>query len=432
MGIPLRPELRDLEMVPLGNRRDLLFALRDPEGFSEPVVVPYGGALLAALMDGKRTLAQIQAEFKRQVGVPVALNDLERLIGQLDEACLLEGERFEALCRSRIESYLKSPVRPASHAGQSYAGAAEELTRELSEYFTCDKGPGPCRSPARGRNGRPVCGVVSPHIDPYRGGPAFAWAYQTIAERARAALFVIFGTAHTPMGQPFSICRKDFATPLGVARTDNAFIDRLLEHLGSSVAGRLLDPFEDALAHRREHSIEFQVVFLQHALGPKRCFRIVPILVGSFHELLENGTHPDQSPEIQAFVAAVRAAAAGHRGDVCYISAADLAHIGQRFGDDGLLDDQRLAEQSDDDRKLLAAACRGEGAAFFQHVADQKDRSRICGLAPTYTLLEVIRPARGELLIYDQAVDADRTSCVSFASVAFYREDGLPSGEPRA
>ena len=58
----------------------------------------------------------------------------------------------------------------------------------------------------------------------------------------------------------------------------------------------------------------------------------------------------------------------------------------------------------------------------FGLIARQKDESRICGLSPTYTMLEVTQPERGELLRYDQAVELDGTSCVSFASAAFYQD----------
>ena len=58
---------------------------------------------------------------------------------------------------------------------------------------------------------------------------------------------------------------------------------------------------------------------------------------------------------------------------------------------------------------------------MLDHVARHDDAHRICGLSPTYVLLETIRPSRGELLRYDQAVEPDGTSCVSFASMAFWR-----------
>ena len=79
-----------------------------------------------------------------------------------------------------------------------------------------------------------------------------------------------------------------------------------------------------------------------------------------------------------------------------------------------------MQDQAQYDRELLEAACRPDADSFFQHVASKADRHRICGLSPTYTLLRVTEPKRGELLKYDQAVELDGTACVSFASAAFY------------
>jgi hypothetical protein len=419
--IPLRPELRPLEIVPIGRKEGLLFTLRDPEGFGRMVVMPYGAVLLAALMDGQHTLAEIQVAFQKQTGVPAPLADLERIIRRLDEAYLLAGERFDGYRREQIEAYRNNPVRPAAHAGGAYADDPQTLREQLAGLFTCDGGPGaPSSAPLPG--GPRLCGLLSPHIDPRRGGPAFAWAYKQVAERCDADLLVIFGTAHNPMQQLFCVSRKDFDTPLGVVRTDRQFVDRLARHLASSVAGQQMDLFEDELVHRCEHSIEFEAVFLQYVLGGRREFRIVPVLIGSFQEFLADGQQPDESPEVQAFLAALRAAAEEHAGSVCYIAGADFAHIGQRFGDEWLLDGQRLAQQSAEDHRLLEAVCRGDADGLFAQVAQQEDRARICGLSPTYVMLKAMGQNRGELLNYGQAVEPDGTACVSFASVAFYRD----------
>lgn len=58
---------------------------------------------------------------------------------------------------------------------------------------------------------------------------------------------------------------------------------------------------------------------------------------------------------------------------------------------------------------------------YFRIIADEGDRRRICGLPPTYTLLEAIRPRYGKLLHYDQYVHPQGVQSVSFASMAFYR-----------
>jgi len=423
MPVPLRPQLRAVEFVPVGPEREPGFALRDPEEIGQCVVLSSGGALLATLMDGRRTLAEIQEGFRARTGLPAALADVEKIVHRLDEAHLLRSERFERRWRSVIEAFLRNPVRPATHAGGAYPEEPDELRRQLDAAFTAPGGPGPIE-PGASSDGRRLCGLIAPHIDPKRGRATFAWAYKQVSEVCDADRFVIFGTAHGPVEQPFCLSRKHFDTPIGLVRTDHKFVDRIAEHLASSVAGRQLDVFADEPAHRMEHSIEFQTVFLQHLLGGRRAFRIVPVLVGSFQEFLVGNITPGDSPEVQAMLAAVLAAAKAHRGRVCFISAADLAHIGPRYGDPERLDDARLAEQARDDRQLLDKACAGDADAVFRHVAEQNDRARICGLAPTYVMLEVLRAAyeasSGRLLHYHQAVAPQRAACVSFASVGFF------------
>ena len=52
---------------------------------------------------------------------------------------------------------------------------------------------------------------------------------------------------------------------------------------------------------------------------------------------------------------------------------------------------------------------------------EERDERRICGLPPTYTVLEAVRPSRGKVLHYDQYVHPRGYESVSFASVGFYR-----------
>lgn len=425
MHASLQPRLRPVESFPVPQPGgEVSFALRDPQGFATPILLALPTAFLASLMDGRRTFNEIREEFARASGQSVTCEELEGLITELDHRLFLDNDRFRQRWKTEVENYLNNPVRPAAHAGLAYAKDPAELRRQLQETFTGAQGPGAPRdpTPAKGNGQGELLGVLSPHIDFRRGGPWFAWAYQKIVEESQADLFVIFGTAHTPMTNLFSVSRKHFETPLGTVETDKKFVARLQAKLAASPVGKNLNLAADELAHRREHSIEFQTIYLQHLLGERRKFAVVPVLVGSFHEFIKRGTDPAESPIVEAFVSALKQCAAEHSGRVLYISSGDLAHIGQRFGDRALLDRSRLEEQSADDRQLLAAAGRCDPAAFFGHVAAQDDRGRICGLSPTYTLLKVVEPKRGELLKYGQAVEQDATSCVSFASMAFYGE----------
>jgi AmmeMemoRadiSam system protein B len=374
-------------------------------------------------MDGTRTISGIQEAFQKKFNQHVDRETIEQLIRDLDERLLLDNSRFRAHWTAEIERYLNSPTRPAAHAGRAYPADPQALRAELASLFTGDKGPGALAEPhVGGDNASGLIGVLSPHIDLHRGGPTFAWAYKRLFEESDADLFVIFGTAHNPMSQLFSVTRKHFETPLGTVETDKQFAARLTANLSATPGGRDINLAANELAHRHEHSIEFQTIFLQYLLSGRRPFKIVPVLVGSLHEYVLAGQSPAEAPEMKAFVAAMRRTAASHAGKVCYISSGDLAHIGQRFGDKAFLDTKRLQLQATDDQALLASACRADAEGFFQHIARQRDANRVCGLAPTYTMLEVMQPGRGELLKYDQAVELDGTSCVSFGSLAFYRE----------
>jgi MEMO1 family protein len=424
MPIVEQPRLRRIESFPVSRPDgEVTFVLRDPEGFSPSIVISFVAAALTSFMDGTRTLADIQKAFQTQFGQPVALDDLEQLVRDLDDRLFLDTERFRARWKCEIERYLNSKSRPAAHAGQAYPDDPESLEAHLSALFTDEKGPGPLDWPTAAAPTSPaLLGVLSPHVDLHHGGPTFAWAYKRIVEQSDADLFIIFGTAHNPMRHLFSVTRKHFETPLGTVETDRKFVAALAANLAATPGGSELNLVADELAHRQEHSIEFQAVFLQFALGRRRPFKIVPVLVGSFHPFIASGQSPAESPEVAAFVSAMKKTAARHPGRVCYITGGDLAHIGQRYGDQAFLNAARLQEQADDDRRLLDAACRADSEAFFRHVAAHQDRHRICGLSPTYTMLEVMQPGRGEMLNYDQAAEPDGTACVSFASLAFYAQ----------
>ncbi len=426
MTTPTHPCIRSLELVPLGGD-DAMYALRDPYGFSKTVALPMAAAMLVTLMDGKRSWTELRDEFGQKIGKSISLEDVERIVKQLDDGCFLDNDRFAEHQGALLSAYRELEVRPAAHAGGAYPEEEDALRTFLGEHFLSEAGPGllPWEGSAAADFGPPaeqrLCGVMSPHIDLHRGGPAFAWAYDRVVAESDAEVYVILGTAHTPLKGFYSVSRKHFDTPLGRVDTDKKFVEDFQQRLSIANADEdTLAIFEDELPHRREHSIEFQALMLQYILGGRRDFQIIPILVGSFHPFVLHNRSPGDSPVVADFISALRATVAACGKKVCFVAGVDLAHIGKQFGDESLLDDDRLKSQWADDQHLLTNACEGDPEGWFIHVAAQQDRNRICGLAPTYTMLETMRPGRGELLKYDQAVAEDRSSCVSFASMAFY------------
>jgi len=404
-----RPKLRTVIPRRVEHQGQVFVLLQDsPAVLAQPVMIPHDGfQYIVRHFDGQSTLVEIQALVLRQTGLFLAIKELEDLVKRLDAAMLLEGPTFASF----LQTYRQSGKRPAALAGRSYAGTVRALRAQLEQFFVGSGGAG---QPEAGRETSTVFrGILSPHIDFQRGGPVYTWSYKELVERTDADTFVILGVAHQYCQRRFALTRKDFETPLGLVPTDREYVDRI-----AARAGR--DLFEDELSHRTEHSIEFQVVFLQYVFGEERPFSIVPILVGSFHDLIERGVDPGSDPEISDFIDALREAEAASGRKVAYIGGIDLCHVGPEFGDPTAVapEFQEQVRQFDDSMLARAASCDPEG--WFRTAAGVGNRWRVCGLAATYTMLRAIGPAQGRLLKYHQAIDDRRTCCVSFASMAFH------------
>lgn len=354
------------------------------------------------MFNGRRTLRDMQIEAMQQVnGQLLTLDLFTNLVDKLDEALFLESPRFRQC--------LAGPVREPSCLG-CYAAEPEALRRQLRQLFTDPRGPG---LPRAQRPDGQLRAALLPHIDYQRGGVSFAWGFKEVFEHSDAALFVIIGTSHYS-AQRFTLTRKDFKTPLGIARTDQQYIDRLVGYYGEGL-------FADEIAHLPEHSIELEVVFLQYLYQERRPFRIVPLVVGSFHDTIASGVPPRVQADVGRFIAALRRTDAAMGERICYIISGDLAHLGPKFGDPLPVGEPLLTHSREQDQILLRYTEAGDACGYFRIIADEFDRRRICGLPPTYTVLEALRPTRGRTLYYDQYVHPLGHESVSFASVAFDR-----------
>jgi AmmeMemoRadiSam system protein B len=321
---------------------------------------------------------------------------------RLENNLLLEGERFRRI--------VNAPVRPPACIG-CYEEDPELLRRQLAGLFVGPNGPG---LPGPYRPGADVCAALIPHIDYPRGGATYAWGFKEIVEHSPASLFVIIGTSHYSQ-QRFTLTRKNFQTPLGIMETDQGYIDRLVSHYGAGL-------FDDEwLAHLPEHSIELEVVFLQYLYENKRPIRMVPLVVGSFFDCVCRNQNPMSRPDIANMVEALRAAQRQTPESICYIISGDLAHIGPKFDDAVPMTPSRLRHSREQDQAILRQAEAARPAEYFRVIADEGDSRNICGLPPTFTFMEAVRPQSGKLLHYDQYVDSRLHESVSFASMAFYQ-----------
>ncbi|MFQ5894614.1 MAG: AmmeMemoRadiSam system protein B [Nitrospinota bacterium] len=412
------PRLRPLEVTPTVHQGQKLLMLRDPQHFTDAVaLVPLEFAFVLERLDGHHTVRDIQADYMRAYGELLYSEQIEKLISDLDQALLLESERFAGHRERLLQEFLSSPSRAPFLAGRTYEADPERLRATIRTFYQPPEGPG-----LPGTNGQlvrgPLRAAVAPHIDFHRGGPTFAWTYRALEEACGADLFAVMGTGHALAGSSFALTRKDFETPLGTLRTDRAFVDRL-------AAGCRADLFAEEFAQRAEHSVEFQAVLLRFLLESRGAgaqeASFVPILCGSFHDLVLNSVKsPLSDPAVAEFIESLRAAIAASEREgrkVCLIASADLAHVGPRFGDPLPLQPSDFARLERQDRAMLEHVARGDAEGFFAIVRAEEDRRRVCGLSSIYVLLSALGGVRGELLKYSQWPDPHGT--VTFCSMAF-------------
>ncbi|MFO0947388.1 MAG: AmmeMemoRadiSam system protein B [Planctomycetota bacterium] len=406
-----RPRLAGVDVTPFEYQGESYYRLSSREGLSEEwLMVPQSYGPVLRLLDGRNTLAQVRTRLASESGYSVTHAFLTRLLQQLDQVFLVDTARYRTRREEVINAFRRSSVREPSHAGGAYPREPEELRATMRKMFEDTDGPGLPRPYGRSNGLR---GILSPHIDFRRGGSSFAWGFKELAERSHATLFVVIGTSHYSM-ERFVLSKKDYKTPLGIAKTDTAFVERVANAYGAEC-------FADELAIRPEHSIEFQVLFLQYLFEGIKDFTIVPLLVGSFHDSVESGKDPRELADIRKMGDAIREAERACGKEVCYVSSGDLAHIGMKFGDPWLIDEQKSEWCRSEDKKLLEHLETADPAKLHASILRERDRRRICGYPPTFMMLEAAAPQSGKTLQYDQFVDPNGFEIVSFASMAFYR-----------
>ncbi len=409
-----RPALRAVETIVVPDKEHgRVLVLRDTHGVTDAqAVIPPPLVPIVARFTGRLTCEEIAREVSAEGHGDVPIDVVTRLAAELERALFLEGPTFRA-ARVRVEDeFASSARRPASHAGGAYYADRQALERYIE---------GSCLAKARKTNGHgagddgAMLALVAPHIDPWRGAAGYGHAYGALATSLprEADTFVLFGTSHAPMARPFALCRKTFDTPLGPVEADGGAID-------SIAACASFDPYADQFNHKREHSLEFQVVFLKHLLR-ERPFRIVPVLAGLGAQQA-SGADPAGDESIRRFIDGVRAVVEARPGRVVVVAGADLAHVGPRFGDEAPYDVARRSSLETTDRASLEHAASLDAGGFWDHVASDLDERRVCGLAPIWALMQAVGAsgARGRVLHYEQTVDAEDGSIVSHAAMGFY------------
>jgi len=372
----------------------------------QPGVIPPLLARCLVCFDGAQDESDLRATLARLTGQVAVADIAKRLVAALRDAGFLDDDRFAELRAAREREFAAAAERTAAHAGSGYPEERPALTRRLRGYFNGT----PAGKPRRDAGDGPAAtrGIAAPHVSPEGGSASYAAAYRALDPADGERVFVVLGTSHYGEPDRFGLTRKPFATPFGAARTERALVDELAAAGGDAVA------LED-YCHAVEHSVEFQVVFLQYLYGPD--VRILPVLCGAFLGGA-GGRGPEENEGVARFIGALGEIAAREGRRVGFVLGVDFAH---RYGDarDARAHAGPLAAVETRDHARLERMAAGDADGFWGLVAEHGDDDlRWCGSSPIYTFLRAVPEARGRLLGYEHW-NIDDASVVSFGAMAF-------------
>jgi AmmeMemoRadiSam system protein B len=376
--------------------------IRDPYRFSDAMlVIPPPLVECLQCFDGEQTELDLRAALVRITG-EFDVSDLEQnLIETLSNAGFLEDARLESMQAERKREFAAAPVREPAHAGSAYPQETSDVNEMMAEYMRGVEPPAP--------DG--LFAIAAPHVSPEGGWQSYRAAYGLLRPEHKERTFVILATSHYGEPERFGLTRKTFRTPLGDARPDLALIDRLAATGGPGVE------MED-YCHSFEHTVELQVIFLQHMLGPD--VKILPVLVGSFAHSLYQGGMPEDDDKVRAFFDALSELRDREGDKLFWVMGVDMAHMGARYHDrfEAIAGEGAMEEVAARDEKRIERINALDAGGFWELVRERQDDLKWCGSSPFYTFLKTAGKARGELLNYEQW-NIDEKSVVSFAGMSF-------------
>ncbi len=410
-----KPKLRaEIEALPTRHHDEEVFVLYDRTGLS-PAQLGVSPAVmyLASLLDGRFSILELRDIYARETGgATMTGEDLLAILNALDEALFLDNERYRTVLEQEQRDFACAPCREPASAGSAYTDDPAKLRAELDAILA--GAPPDEEPPAAPAGPEAPRALIVPHLDYPRGAAGYGQAYRLLAKRRPPAAVVVLGIAHDPLQNRLSVCDKDFAVPGGMVKNARWLTKRLIQ------AGRPDADFSaEAFAHRREHSVELQTVWLRHIWG--EAVRIGPVLCASLYEYFlpeSEGRSPLADPQQTAFITALREMLAG-ADRVMLLASADLAHVGPGFDEETPLDEKLLAETEEADRHYLSAVAAGQAEAGLDSLRRHGNRYNVCGGAAIYALNAALPDTPGRLLGYHQSSTPELQKAVTYAAMVF-------------
>ncbi len=267
-------------------------------------------------------------------------------------------------------------IRLPAVAGQFYPANPRELSSLIHRFFK--------------ENGEPeklwVRACLVPHAGYIYSGHVAAAVFARIEIPKK---IIVLGVRHQPYGEDLAInSHGAWRTPLGDVAIDRALALRL------RAACPALQ--EDEVAHRREHSLEVEIPFLQEL---QKEFAFVPIAIGgtTFEELVKVGE-------------SVAEVIAGSEEDVLIVTSSDMNHY----------EEEGITRRKD--QRAIECLVRMDARGLYELC--RRERISMCGLGPAVALLSALRKMgvkSGELVKYATSgeISGDHDAVVGYAGMIF-------------
>ncbi|RMF54982.1 AmmeMemoRadiSam system protein B [Candidatus Woesearchaeota archaeon] len=280
----------------------------------------------------------------------------------------------------------KKVVRESAIAGSWYPNSEEEINKTLSNYFNNVEDAGL----------ENIKAIIVPHAGWRFSGRVAAAAFKQLVQHKKDYNTVlILGPSHTSSFDGASIPNAThYETPLGLVKVSDKTKQLLAEPLFNSYNE----------AHKKEHSIEIELPFLQYALSN---FEIIPVLIGP-------RTTVD---EINSIASTLKKYV---DNNTLIVVSSDFTHYGPRYGyipfTENVSDNIKFLDSLAIDRIKAKDA---EGFAEFL----SETGATICGRHAVLALLFMLQgeDITPQLISYDTSgnITGDYKNSVSYVSMVF-------------
>lgn len=277
--------------------------------------------------------------------------------------------------------------RLPAQAGTFYPDTEGALRTQIQQSFLHPLGPRAIPTTPGTRN-QTLLGLIVPHAGYKYSGPVAAHSYYHLANAGIVESIIVLGPNHTGLGSGVSTMTEgEWSTPLGDVPIDADLAREIVE------SSDIVDV--EVEAHRKEHSIEVQLPFLQF-IYPRR-FKFVPIcmMLQDLQTSIELGE-------------AIAKSAEKHRAIV--LASSDWTHY------------EPQAEAQSKDRQAIEEALRMDEKRFQEVIEEQSVSA--CGYGPVTAMIHAAKlrgSKNGRLLSYQTSGDTagDNSSVVGYAAASF-------------